>query len=154
MRITVVSSTDTLASIFRDETKALYAGKQNMRMFHAVAELVINHTFVCEVTDKFLSNCRLSFEEFIGQYHHCFCSASPPVVGTIVKCYYSNYITSLSSLIGEAMYQAASLAIFGLFGPLFPTDSHKDFALLDGNVHILLFQLAFHSLLSPTLAYI
>ena len=53
MCITVVSSTDTLASIFRDETKALYAGKQNMRMFHAVAELVINHTFVCEVTDKF-----------------------------------------------------------------------------------------------------
>jgi cytochrome P450 len=161
MRITVVSSTDTLASILRDQTKALYAGEQNMHMFHAVAEIDINHTFVYEVTDKMLfpiiADClsKSSLENFTTDFARHLLRFLEPLSNATTET-----TLPLSDLVGEAMYQAASLAIFG---PLFPTDSHKDFALLDGNVHILLLQLPFtarpavrarHRLLSLVSAYI
>ena len=139
-RITVVSSPDTIANFFRDQTGALHTGKQILQIFRAVGDINIGHEYLHEVTDGMLfpviSDClsKNNLEIFTSDFAKHFLRFMEPFSTS------TSTTLPLVHLVSEGMYKAASLAIFG---PLFPTDSHRDFTFVDGNIHMLLLPVPF-----------
>jgi cytochrome P450 len=141
LHITVVSSTDTITSVFRD-TKVLHVAEQNIQIARVISEVDSHHEcYIYEVTDGLLF-------PIIAE---CLSGSSLQKYNSDFTRHFLRYMESFSAattettlplfdLVSEGMYQAASLAVFG---PLFPVDSHRDFALLDSNLRLLLLHIPF-----------
>ncbi|RDB25787.1 Cholesterol 7-alpha-monooxygenase [Hypsizygus marmoreus] len=139
--VTVVSTSETIASVYRDHGKKLNSGEQNMWLFNAVADIPVANKFIYEVTDGMLfpiiADCLskgslMTFTSDFGKHAVNFIEEMLSTDG--------GTILPLVDLVGEVMYKSTSLAIFG---PLFPLSSHHDFALLDRNVHLIILKIPF-----------
>jgi cytochrome P450 len=112
-----------------------------MQISRVIAEVDNDHEYIYEVTDMALfpiiADCLSgsSLQTYTSDFARHFLQFLEPFSTATTET-----TLPLFDLMSEGMYQAASLAIFG---PLFPVNSHRDFALLDTNLHLLLLHMPF-----------